>query len=144
MASRGSRRDVTAPLAVAITLGVLITGTGTWFFLSGTLHSLERRSAITYAALGLAAALAASVWFRRMGLTPAKRDPLWFLFRLCGALSLVLLAVLFLWQGLYPPVPLLWNSVGTFSALALAVTYVALALCRVVQRIRGQYHASGT
>jgi fucose 4-O-acetylase-like acetyltransferase len=134
--NRPSSRAATVGLAVAIALSVLITAAGTWLFFSGALRSLEQWSAIKYVALGLVAALAATVWLRRTLSTPAKGDPLWFLFRLCGAMSLVALAVLFLWQGLYPEVPPLWDSVGTFSALALVVVVQALALYRLSRRVR--------
>jgi drug/metabolite transporter (DMT)-like permease len=142
--NRPSRRAATVGFAVAIALSVLITAAGTWLIFSGALRSLEQRSTITYAAAGLVAALAATVWLRRTRLTPAKSDPLWFFFRLCGGVSLVALAVLFFWQGFYPPVPPLWDSVGIFSAFALVVVVQTLALYRLLRRIRGQHHTRET
>jgi hypothetical protein len=144
VANNSSPRSATVRLVVAIALGVLISVVGTWFFFSGGHSSLEREYTFTYLALGIVGLMAAGLWFRRMQSTPAKHDPVWFLFRLCGALSLVAVAVLFLWQGLYPPIPPLWSSLGTFSAMALVVVYVVLALYRLVQRIRNYTQSSHT
>jgi fucose 4-O-acetylase-like acetyltransferase len=144
MANSSGLRGATARLVVAISVGVLIAVAGTWFLFSEAFASLERRSAFTYAALGMVSLLAATVWLRRTRSASARRDPLWFLFNLCGALSLVILTVLFLWQGLFREIPPLWDSVGTFSALALVVVYIVLALYRLSRRIRARQHTGET
>jgi hypothetical protein len=43
-------------------------------------------------AIGVFALLAAAVWLRRMRLSPEKTDPVSFFYRLCKAVSLVILA----------------------------------------------------
>lgn len=144
VANSSSPRGATARLVVAIALGVLIAVAGIWLYVSEALPSLERGSAFTYAALGMVSVLAASVWFRRMRSTLARRDPLWFLFHLCGALSLTILAVLLLWPGLFGRISPFWDSVGAFSALALVVVYIVLALYRLGRRIRAQHHTGET
>lgn len=128
-------------LPAAVTLGAVIVAVCAWLFFSGRIRSLEESYAITYVVLGVIATLAAILWIRRVTITPAKRDPLWFLFRLCGAVSLVVLAVLFLWRGFYSNIPPLWDSIGIFSALALIVVVQILALYRLCRRIRRQYRS---
>jgi fucose 4-O-acetylase-like acetyltransferase len=144
VATSSNPRGATSRLVMAIALGVLISIGGMWLFFSDALPSLERRSVFTYFALGMVAVLAAGVWFRRIQSKLGKRDALSFLFHLCGALSLVTLAVLFLLQGLIPEIPPLWDEVGIFLALALASIYVTIALYRIVQRIRNYRYTSET
>lgn len=122
-------------LTIAILLGTVALAVLIWLFASGTLSSLEEgKATITDLAIGVFAALAAIVWLRRMRLAEAKTDPLLFLYRLCKALSLVILAALVIswgYDGLISPT---WGWLGIFSAGGFLVAGYILLLCRTLRR----------
>ena len=127
-------------IAIAILLGALALALVSWLSASGTLSSLsERRATITDLTIGIFAVLAAIVWLRRMRLTRAKTDPVSFFYRLCKAVSLVILAVLVISWGYGGLISPTWGWVGIFSAGALLVAAYILLLYRTV-RHTGESH----
>ena len=137
-------RSAKLRLTIAIFLGTLSLAVLSWLFTSGTLSSLnEHRATITNLTIGLFATLAAILWLRRMRLTSAKADPVSFFYRLCKAVSLVILAVLVLswgYDGLISP---MWGLVGIFSAAAFLVAAYVLLLYRTFWRTRRVARHSG-
>ena len=86
-------------------------------------------------AIAVFAVLAAIVWLRRMRLSPAKTDPVSFFYRLCKAVSLVILAVLLViswgYGGLISPT---WDLLGILSAGIFLLAAFILLLYRTFRR----------
>lgn len=143
MVSRVSKSG-SVRLAIAISLGVALLALAIWFSFSETLRSLEHRSRLTYLAIGLFAASAATIRLRRMKLTPLEKEPALFLYRLSEGLGLIVLAVLLFSWGLGGFLSLEWQWVGIFSAGAFILAAYFLIIYRTLPRARNRSHVERT
>lgn len=94
-------------------------------------------------AIAVFAILAAIVWLRRMRLSPGKTDPVSFFYRLCKAVSLVILAVLVISWGYGGLISPTWGLLGIFSAGAFLVVAYTLLLYRTFRRTGESHNTHG-
>ncbi len=85
-------------------------------------------------AIGVFAVLAAILWLRRMRPSPAQTDPVSFFYRLCKAVSLVILAVLVISWGYGGLISPRWGLLGILSAAVFVVAAYILLLYRTFRR----------
>ncbi len=126
-------------LWTSIAIGIVLLGVWAWLFFTGELQLLEQKYALTYIVAAILAIAAAGSWLARLLSQPAKQDSLRFFYRCCGMLSLLALAVIFIWNAIGD----LPSSLGASLVLLAFVLVVAIQILSVFyffKQIRGGWH----